>query len=195
MNIDNMFKRHIPDAKQQESMNKLRELAKILAQDIKRLCPGGRNRTVAVEHVEDALMRANKAIVEDSPASPLSAADEQRWRDSLRDKPSAFTGQNAMAGCPGSPAMFGGSTLEQKWKKEELNAALDRFSPEHPSVVELKTKLHAAWVERIKSNGTSSRKLFSDDRSVAGEELLVPYGGLSNLAKGAVETSCWFGEL
>jgi hypothetical protein len=176
MNIDHMFKRHMPDAKQQESMNKLRELAKILAQDIKRLCPGGRNRTVAVEHVEDALMRANKAIVEDAnlpvmdqellkrASAAVVNAGEVKWKDSLRD--------NA------GPAMFGGSV-----------AVADKV------MEELKAKIHDNWMKRVRAAGATSRKLYSKLSPSGGEEMLVPYTKLSDFAKHTLATDIWWVEL
>ena len=55
-------------------MNSLRNLARMLAREIQSSTPAGPNQTLAIRHVEDALMRANKAIVEDTQDTA-----EQSW--------------------------------------------------------------------------------------------------------------------
>jgi hypothetical protein len=52
-------------------MNSLRNYARLLAREIQSTTPAGPNQTLAIRHVEDALMRANLAILED--------AEEQSW--------------------------------------------------------------------------------------------------------------------
>jgi hypothetical protein len=52
-------------------MNSLRNYARLLAREIQSATPAGPNQTLAVRHVEDALERANQAILED--------AAEQSW--------------------------------------------------------------------------------------------------------------------
>ena len=47
-------------------MNSLRKLARMLAREIQSSTPAGPNQTLAIRHAEDALMRANEAIVEDA---------------------------------------------------------------------------------------------------------------------------------
>ena len=47
-------------------MNSLRNFARLFAREIQSSTPAGPNQTLAIRHVEDALMRANKAILEDA---------------------------------------------------------------------------------------------------------------------------------
>lgn len=55
-------------------MDSLRECAWALALEIQAATPAGPNRTLAIRHVEDAVARANKAIMQDEAGSP-----EQSW--------------------------------------------------------------------------------------------------------------------
>jgi hypothetical protein len=55
-------------------MNSLRNFARMFALEIQSSTPAGPNQALAIRHVEDALMRANKAILEDA----LETA-EQSW--------------------------------------------------------------------------------------------------------------------
>jgi hypothetical protein len=55
-------------------MNSLRNFAWMLAREIRSSTPAGPNQALAIRHVEDALMRAHKAILEDA----LETA-EQSW--------------------------------------------------------------------------------------------------------------------
>jgi len=55
-------------------MNSLRNVARMLAREIRSLTPAGPNQTLAIHHVEDALMRANKAILADAEDTA-----EQSW--------------------------------------------------------------------------------------------------------------------
>jgi hypothetical protein len=52
----------------------LRNCARTLAREIRSATPAGRNQTLAIRHVEDALMRAHKAILEDAQDTA-----EQSW--------------------------------------------------------------------------------------------------------------------
>src|ERR1035437_5215888 len=61
-----MFAQHPPTPEQKRRMNSLRNLARMLAREIQRSTPAGPNQTLAIRHVEDVLMRANLAIVEDA---------------------------------------------------------------------------------------------------------------------------------
>ena len=74
MNVDNMFAQYTPTPAQKRRVNLLRTLARMLARDIRSETPAGPNQTLAIRHVEDALMRAHKAILEDA----LETA-EQSW--------------------------------------------------------------------------------------------------------------------
>jgi len=71
MNVDKMFAQHTPSPAQRRRMNSLRNYARLLAREIQSTTPAGPNQTLAIRHVEDALMRANLAILED--------AEEQSW--------------------------------------------------------------------------------------------------------------------
>jgi hypothetical protein len=55
-------------------MNSLRNLARMLAREIRSATPPGSNQTLAIRHVEDALMRAHKAILADAQDTV-----EQSW--------------------------------------------------------------------------------------------------------------------
>lgn len=74
MNVDNMFAQHTPTPAQKRRVNSLRNCARMLAREIQSSTPGGPNQTLAIRHVEDALKRANLAILEDA-----EAIAEQSW--------------------------------------------------------------------------------------------------------------------
>lgn len=74
MNVDNMFAQPTPTPERKRRMNSLRNLARMLAREIQSSTPAGPNQTLAIRHVEEALMRANKAIVEDAEDTA-----EQSW--------------------------------------------------------------------------------------------------------------------
>jgi hypothetical protein len=74
MNVDNMFAHHTPTPAQKRRMSSLRNFARRFAREIQRATPAGSNQTLAIRHVEDALMRANLAIVEDEQGTA-----EQSW--------------------------------------------------------------------------------------------------------------------
>jgi hypothetical protein len=74
MNVDNMFAHHAPMPAQKRHMNSLRNFARRFAREIQSSTPAGRNQTLAIRHVEDALMRANKAIFADAQDTA-----EQSW--------------------------------------------------------------------------------------------------------------------
>jgi hypothetical protein len=74
MNVDNMFAQYTPTPAQKRRVNSLRNCARMLAREIQRSTPAGPNQTLAIRHVEDALMRANKAILEDAEDTA-----EQSW--------------------------------------------------------------------------------------------------------------------
>jgi hypothetical protein len=65
---------HTPTPAQKRRMNSLRNFARTLAREIRGATPAGPNQTLAIRHVEDALMRANKAILED-----VEDTAEQSW--------------------------------------------------------------------------------------------------------------------
>lgn len=68
------FAQHTPTPAQKRRMNSLRNSARMLAREIRSSTPVGPNQTLAIRHVEDALMRANKAILEDTEDTA-----EQSW--------------------------------------------------------------------------------------------------------------------
>jgi len=74
MNLDNMFAQHTPTPEQNRRVNSLRNLARMLAREIQGSTPAGPNQSLAIRHVEDALMRADKAILEDAQETA-----EQSW--------------------------------------------------------------------------------------------------------------------
>jgi hypothetical protein len=74
MNVDNMFAQYTTTSEQKRRMNSLRNCARMLAREIRSSTPAGPNQTLAIRHVEDALMRAQKAIVEDAQHTA-----EQSW--------------------------------------------------------------------------------------------------------------------
>jgi hypothetical protein len=55
-------------------MNSLRNFARMFALEIQSSTPAGPNQALAIRHVEDALMRANLAIVEQTQDTA-----EQSW--------------------------------------------------------------------------------------------------------------------
>ncbi len=69
-----MFAQYTPTPAQKRRMNSLRYCARMLALEIKSATPAGPNQILAIRHVEDALMRANLAIVEDAEDTA-----EQSW--------------------------------------------------------------------------------------------------------------------
>jgi hypothetical protein len=69
-----MFAQHIPTPEQKRRMNSLRNFARMLAREIQSATPTGPNQTLAIRHVEDALMRTHKAILEDAQDTA-----EQSW--------------------------------------------------------------------------------------------------------------------
>jgi hypothetical protein len=74
MNVDNMFAQHTPTPAQKRRMNSLRDFARRFALEIQHSTPVGPNQRRAIRHIEDALARANKAIVEDAEETA-----EQSW--------------------------------------------------------------------------------------------------------------------
>jgi hypothetical protein len=60
------FAQHTPTPEQKRRLNSLRNCARMLAREIQSSTPAGPNQTLAIRHIEDALMRANLAIVEDA---------------------------------------------------------------------------------------------------------------------------------
>ena len=68
------FAQHTPTPEQKRRLNSLRNCARMLAREIQGATPAGPNQTLAIRHVEDALMRASKAIVENARETA-----EQSW--------------------------------------------------------------------------------------------------------------------
>jgi len=71
MNVDKILGQHTPTQEQKRRMNSLRNCARMLASEIQSATPAGPNQTLAIRHVEDALMHANKSIAQDTA--------EQSW--------------------------------------------------------------------------------------------------------------------
>ena len=74
MNLDNMFAQYTPTPGQNRRMNSLRNCARLFAREIQSSTPAGPNQMLAIRHVEDALMRAKQAILEDAQDTA-----EQSW--------------------------------------------------------------------------------------------------------------------
>jgi hypothetical protein len=74
MNVDKIFAQHPATLQQRQRMDSLRDYARAFALEIQASTPAGPNQTLAIRHVEDALMRANKAVLEEVGDSP-----EQSW--------------------------------------------------------------------------------------------------------------------
>jgi hypothetical protein len=74
MNVDNMFAQHTPTPAQKRRMNSLRNCARLFALEIQSSTPASPDQTLALRHVEDALIRAHKAILEDAEDTA-----EQSW--------------------------------------------------------------------------------------------------------------------
>jgi hypothetical protein len=68
------FAQYTPTPEEKRRINSLRDFARMLACEIRSSTPAGPNQTLAIRHVEDALMRANKAILEDAQDTA-----EQSW--------------------------------------------------------------------------------------------------------------------
>jgi hypothetical protein len=68
------FAQYTPTPDQKRRKSSLRDCARMLACEIQSSTPAGPNQTLAIRHVEDALMRANKAIMEDARDTA-----EQSW--------------------------------------------------------------------------------------------------------------------
>jgi hypothetical protein len=66
MNVDSMFEEHTPTPPQKRRVNSLRNCARMLAREIQSATPTGPNQTLAIRHVDDALILATKAILENS---------------------------------------------------------------------------------------------------------------------------------
>jgi hypothetical protein len=60
--IDNNFSYHAPNEEQRLAYEKLREAAKDVAILIADYCPEGREKSLAMTHLENAVMWANAAI-------------------------------------------------------------------------------------------------------------------------------------
>ena len=74
MNVDKIFAQHPPTLEQRQRVDSLRDYARAFALEIQASTPAGPNQTLAIRHLEDALMRANKAILQGEADSP-----EQSW--------------------------------------------------------------------------------------------------------------------
>jgi hypothetical protein len=59
---------------QKRRVNSLRNCARMFAREIQTATPAGPNQTLAIRHIEDALMRANRAILEGAKDT-----GEQSW--------------------------------------------------------------------------------------------------------------------
>jgi hypothetical protein len=66
--IENIFSYHAPTPDQVKQYERLRQSAKTLAYVIEAECPAGREKSLAMTNLENALMWANAAIARWSPA-------------------------------------------------------------------------------------------------------------------------------
>jgi len=62
LELDNIYKYHAPDATQLTKYESLRSNAKHLATLITTYCPDSRERSIALTHIETAVMWANASI-------------------------------------------------------------------------------------------------------------------------------------
>ena len=69
------FAQYTPTPEQKRRINSLRNFARMLAREIQSSTPAGPNQTLAIQHVEDALMRANKAMLEDAEDTAEQSLD------------------------------------------------------------------------------------------------------------------------
>ncbi len=60
--IENSFTYHAPKYGQVEKYKRLRDEAKAFAHSINACCPNGREKSLAITKLEEAVMWANKAI-------------------------------------------------------------------------------------------------------------------------------------
>ena len=60
--LDWRFEYHKPDADKVKRHEAVREAARVFAHAIDTLCPNGREKSLAITHVEDSMMWANAAI-------------------------------------------------------------------------------------------------------------------------------------
>jgi hypothetical protein len=74
MNISKLFGQYPATLEQRQRMDSLRKCARAFALEIQAATPVGPNQTLAIRHVEDALTRASKAIMQDA-----ADASEQSW--------------------------------------------------------------------------------------------------------------------
>ena len=63
--IDNRFKYHIPNAEDIDYYMRIRSTTKVLAIIINDLCPEGREKSLAITKIEEAVMWANASIARD----------------------------------------------------------------------------------------------------------------------------------
>lgn len=70
----NRFTYHPPTVEQGNSYVKLRQQGLVFAALIVDLCPPGRQTSLAITAIEEAVMRANAAIAQDTP--PVMAGDQ-----------------------------------------------------------------------------------------------------------------------
>lgn len=62
MNLDKIYTYHAPNEGQKNVYELIRRKAKELAELIDAACPDGREKNIALMHVEDAVMWANASI-------------------------------------------------------------------------------------------------------------------------------------
>jgi hypothetical protein len=66
MKVESMFAQYTPTPAQKRRMNSLRNCARLFAREIQSSTCAGLNQTLAIRHVDDALILATKAILENS---------------------------------------------------------------------------------------------------------------------------------
>jgi hypothetical protein len=84
LNITSMFSRHTMTAEDQKHSDSLRKQCHLLAEQIALFTPPGPNQTLALRHLEDTLMRCNKALCEDKGNLPAQEQDKAQSSASAR---------------------------------------------------------------------------------------------------------------
>ena len=65
--IDNRFTYHAPTPDQVETYGRIRAQARELAHDLNAVCPEGREKSLAITHLEETVFWANAAIARAQP--------------------------------------------------------------------------------------------------------------------------------
>lgn len=71
--LDNRFAQHVPDANQTALMNTVRNMTKAAADAINTVVPEGREKVLAIAHLEEAMYWSNNGIARHVEAAPEGA--------------------------------------------------------------------------------------------------------------------------